>query len=199
MMQQVNLLVSELRPKREPLTLRQLALAWGGMVTVLLLTSSWEGIGVWQLAGEQADKETRWQELSSSNDTLRSSFTTTPEPQLITEVNALRERFHNQALLVNAVAGYEQSSQSGFSPFLQDLAAQHVDGMALSHIELHDGGSHILLSGETEAPVNVPLFLKRLSEGESFRGHRFDQFRLEAQESGLLRFDITGPERERKG
>jgi len=198
-MQEVDLLVGELRPKHEHLTLGQLAMVWGGFVVVLLLMSSWEGIKAWRLAAERAQMQEQYQALSRSNAALRSSVTTTPEPELITEVDELRERFQNQALLVNAVERYEHASAGGFSRYLHDLAAQHVDGMALLRIELRDGGEHILLSGETEAPVNVPLFLKRLSGGESFRGHRFDEFRLEAQQSGLLRFDITGPEPERKG
>jgi hypothetical protein len=199
MMQQVNLLVGELGPKREALTLRQLVVVWSGFAGVLLLISAWQGIGVWQLGSEQADKHSQWQALTQSNEMLRASFDTEPGPELVSEVQELRLRFHSQALLVDAVEGYEALSQRGFSRFLSDLAAQHVDGMTLSRIELHDGGRRILLSGETEAPVNVPLFLQRLSEGDSFRGHRFDEFRLEAQESGLLRFDITGPGRAPSG
>jgi hypothetical protein len=199
MMQQVDLLVPELRPRREHLTLRQLGVIWGGFVLVLLVMSSWEGIRAWRLASTQAEMEVQFRELSQTNDELRSSFATTPEPELITEVEELRDRFRNQALLVNAVERYEHASSGGFSRYLHDLAARHVEGMALSRIELTDGGEHILLSGETNAPVNVPLFLKRLSEGESFRGHRFDEFRVEAQESGYLKFDIVGPDRERQG
>lgn len=199
MMQEVNLLVAELEPKHEHLTLSQLVVVWGGFVAVLLVVSSWNGIVAWHLANQKAAKEEQFQRLSRTNEQLRSSFTTTPEPELITEVDELRERFENQSLLVNAVEVYEQASATGFASYLEDLASQRVDGMALSHIEFRDGGNHILLSGETEAPVNVPLFLKRLSEGQSFEGHRFDEFRLEAQDSGLLRFDIIGPERERQG
>lgn len=199
MMQQVNLLVPELQPHREHLTLVQLAGLWGGLVVLLLAVSSWEAIVAWHLANQKAEKEEQLAQLSRTNEQLRSSFTTTPEPDLITEVEELRERFENQSMLVNAVEVYEQASAEGFSRYLEDLAAGRVEGMALSHIEFRDGGNHIVLSGETLAPVNVPLFLKRLSERDSFDGHRFDEFRLEAQDSGLLRFDIVGPARERPG
>lgn len=199
MNQQVDLLVPELRPKREHLTLRQLLAAWGGFAALLLVISSWEGIGAWQLAGEQAVMQAQWETLSSANEALRASVRSTAEPELVRQVEELRQRFENQALMVNAVEDYEQASDGGFSRYMRDLAARHVSGMALSHIELHDGGAHIQLSGETMTPVNVPVFLKRLSEGESFRGHRFDEFRLEVQENGLLRFDIIGPARERRG
>lgn len=199
MRQQVDLLVDELKPRREHLSLRQLVVVWGAFAGMLLAASSWQGFGLWRLAAEQAEQETRWQELSRGNGTLRASFNPAPEPELIRDVEALRRRLDDQALLVEAVKRYELARDGGFSRYLEDLAARHVDGLALSRIELHDGGSHVLLSGETVAPVNVPLFLRRLSEGDSFRGHRFDELRLEAQETGLLHFEITGPERKRQG
>lgn len=198
-MQQVNLLVGELKPRREQLGLGQLGAVWGTFAGLLLLASSWQGVGLWRLAAEQAEQQTLWQELTRSNETLRSSFDPAPEPALIADVEELRRRLDDQALLVNAVRRYEATHDGGFAPFLRDLAARHVDGLALSRIELYDGGGHVLLSGETVAPVNVPVFLKGLSEAESFRGHRFDELRLEAQESGLLRFEIVGPARERQG
>lgn len=193
MMQEVNLLVPELRPAPERLALGQVGAVWCGLAALLLAISSWQGIGVWRLASEKADKQARADVLSAANDSLRSSFSTTPEPQLVARVKQLRETLQNQALMVKAVKAYQGGSGRGFASYLEDLAAHRVDGMTLSRIELTDGGNRIQLSGETVAPVNVPVFLERLSDGDSFRGHRFDEFRLEAQESGLLHFDITGP------
>lgn len=198
-MQQVDLLGDDLRPKLEPLTVRQVVIAWIGLVLVLVLVSSVQGLRSWSLAAQQAERQAQWQTVSQENAELLARVDTDPDPQLITEVSVLRELFQNQSLMVEAVHGYEQVSESGFSGYLADLATNHVDGLALSRIEFNYGGRHILLSGETDAPIRVPQFLKRLSDGDSFRGHRFDEFRLEAQESGLLRFDIVGPARDKKG
>lgn len=196
MMQQVNLLVNELRPRRETLSLAQLILLWSAFLGLLLVVSLIQGLDVWRLGREQAQKQAHWQALVEANDTLKNSFDLTPDPLLVTEVETLKQEFLTHSRLVEAVKGYQQFSERGFSGFLEDLATQRVDGVALSRIFLENGGSHIGLSGETEAPVNVPLLLKRLSEGSSFQGHRFDSFHVEEQESGLLRFDISGPARE---
>jgi hypothetical protein len=198
MMQQVNLLTDELKPKRDPLTLQQLLSTWLALLGLLMLVSVWQGFGIWSLESAHAERQQALETLTADNDALRASVSTAPEPELIAEVAAMRERFSLQSLMVDAVTGYERGD-AGFSGYLTDLAVNHVDGMALQRIELADGGSRITLSGETEAPVNVPVFLKRLSDGDSFSGHRFDQLRLEAQESGLLRFRIMGPAEERKG
>lgn len=199
MMQQVNLLTDELKPRLEPLTARQLLIGWGVLAGLLLLVSAWQGLGVWQMAGERAERQSYWQTLTAANARLEAQVRTAPEPELVTEVETLRREFRTRSRMVDAVRGYEEVGATGFSGYLADLAAQHVDGLALDRIELSAGGSHILLSGETEAPIHVPRFLRRLSDGGSFRGHRFDKFRLEAQDSGLLRFDIVGPAAEGRG
>lgn len=193
MRQQVNLLTEEHRPRRELLAPRQVLLAWAGLLAVLLAISGWQQVAAWRLAGASERIESEWRALVARSDALRDVLEIDPEPELIEEVETLRSLFNSQSLMVEAVRDYEQSSEGGFSGYFRDLADGRVPGLALSRIELRDGGSHILLSGETEAPVNVPRFLKRLSGGPSFRGHRFDEFRVEAQSSGLLRFDIVGP------
>jgi hypothetical protein len=193
MMQQVDLLADEFRKRREYLAPGQMFIAWGALVGVLLCISAWQQISTRQLADLRLTIQQEWQALADRNDSLRATLDAAPEPQLINEVETLRSLFNSQSVMVEAVRKYEQSSEGGFSGYLADLAAQHVPGLALSHIELRDGGGHILLSGEVERPVTVPKFLRRLSDGRSFKGHRFDEFRIEAQDSGLLRFDIVGP------
>lgn len=193
MMQQVNLLGDELKRGVEPLTVRQVAIAWVLLSIALVLFSSWQGLHTWMLATEQSERQEALQSITRENAELAASIAKDPDPELVTEVAVLRELFRNQSLMVDAVRTYEQVGEHGFSGYLSDLAAQHVDGLALDRIEFNQGGRHILLSGETAAPIHVPRFLQRLSDGDSFRGHRFDEFRLVAQESGLLRFDIVGP------
>lgn len=199
MMQQVNLLADDLKPQRQALSLRQLLVGWCAVVAVLAVVSAWQAVSAWQLAGDRTALQAQWQTLDDSNQKLRASLQQEPQAELVSEVETLRALFSNQVVLVEAVQGYESTSERGFSGYLTELAAQQMDGMALSRIELRDGGAYIALSGETERPVNVPKFLKRLSAGERFRGHSFDEFRLQAQDSGLLRFDIVGPAREHSG
>lgn len=198
MMQQVDLLADELKPRREPITPRQLLGAWLALVGVLLAAAAWQGIGMSTLADAHDERQRALDTLTADNEALRASIATTAEPQLITEVAQLRALFNQQSLMVEAVVGYAGRGD-GFSGFLTDLAARPVEGVALQRIRLTDGGETIALSGETDVPINVPLLLKRLSDGDSFRGHRFDQLRLEALESGLLRFDIMGPAEETRG
>ena len=199
MMQQVNLLVEDLRPRREALSLNQLITGWGALSALLVLVSAWQGVSIWRLEAQEHDRRVEWQAIERANAELRGEVAAEADPTLVEELDDLRRRFSAQAALVEAVRGYESRSERGFSPFLTDLAARQMDGMALSRIVLRDGGSHIRLAGETQAPVHVPRFLQSLSLGDSFRGHRFDELRLEEQASGVLSFDVVGPDRDRVG
>lgn len=199
MMQQVNLLVDELKPTKEALTFRQLMTVWSVFGLLLVLISGWQGLDLWRLNSEKLENEAQVKNVQQANEALKARISTEPDPELKAEVESLRQMQAHQELLVNAVAGYESASEQGFSPYLTDLARHHVKGMWLSQISLADGGARIQLKGETTDPVFVPAFLKQLSQGESFKGHRFDGFELEEQESGLLRFDIMGPGEARSG
>jgi len=199
MIQNVDLLSGELRPRPEHLTLRQLVTIWMAFAGLLVSVSFWHGISTWRLAAEQADKQALWQALEQTNASLRATLNERASVDLVTEVETLRQRLENRALLMNVVERYEQTSERGFSPYLEDLASRRVEGLALTRITFSDGGSHILLAGETAAAINVPRLLKRLAESGSFRGHRFDDLELQALETGLLEFAITGPKPEGQG
>ncbi|MEZ5561273.1 MAG: hypothetical protein R3E86_22375 [Pseudomonadales bacterium] len=199
MMQQVNLLVAELKPRKEALTMRQLLALWAAFGGVLVLLSSWQGVDLWQQSAEHQEKRAQWQMINSANEQLKSSITTEPDPALLGEVESLRQIQANQVQLVAVVSGYEAQTRSGFSSYLTDLARYHVRGTRLNAIELLQGGLHIHLAGETLEPGNVPALLSKLSQGPSFKGHRFDAITLEEQEPGLLRFEIVGPDAEQGG
>jgi Tfp pilus assembly protein PilN len=191
MIQQINLLTDDLRRKREPLTLSQLLMIWGVFGGLLVVFSGWDGVGLWQLNSEHERTEEQRRMLSEANEALKSHYAT--DPTLKAEVETLRAQQLEQQQLMSLLLGYQSEQDDGFSLYLDDLSTQAVDGMWLSQISLLEGGSRIQLKGITDDPVNLPVFLKRLSDGQSFKGHRFDEFELKEAESGLLEFDITGP------
>ena len=194
MMQQVNLLTTELMPRHEPLTVKQLGLIWLGFTGLLLLASSWSGFDIWRLAADEDAARAQWQVLRNANDQLRASFSTTPDPQLEQSVAALRLEQAERAALMSTLSDYHRGQVSGFSGYLRDLSTHSVDGMWLSEINLNGGGRWIGLKGIATDPARVPEFLRQLSNGESFDGHLFDGFELSETESGLLEFALEGPE-----
>ena len=196
MKQQVNLLTDDLKPKRDPLSLGQLLSLWGAFAAVLVVFSGWGGASLWQLADEEAEKREQWRLLQKTNEQLKSSTSETADPTLEAEVTALKSNRADQERLMAALMHYHTDQAHGFSHYLNDLAEHQVDGMWLSRITLSDGGGRIQLQGVTLDPQHLPLFLRELSKGEAFNGHRFDELTLEETDDGLLEFDLVGPDLE---
>jgi Tfp pilus assembly protein PilN len=194
MRQQVNLLSDDLRPRREPLTLGQLLAAWALFAGALALLGSVNGFDIWQLSSQRAETVEQWELLKATNARLKASFSTAPDEALEAEVARLRQAQLERERLMALLDEYQLEQVEGFSGYLEDLAAHGVDGMWLSAIALETGGRWIQLKGLTTDPARVPEFLRQLSEGSSFDGHRFDAFELKETESGLLEFNIVGPE-----
>ena len=194
MRQQVNLLSDELKPRSDPLQFKQLLLAWAGFSFLLILMTGWDGAGLWMLNAEQEQASERLGQLRRVNADLQATTRTTPDAGLQEEVDELRARQAEQIQLLALLAGYGTGETTGFSSYLNDLADHRVNGLWLSRIVLEESGRRIRLKGLTTDPVNLPVFLQGLSAGESFRGHQFDDFGLQEVESGLLEFDIAGPE-----
>ena len=193
MMQQVNLLTDELRPRREPLTLNQLFMLWVGFAVILLLVSSWSGVDTWQLATKEDETREQWRLLKETNDRLRASYSATADPALEARVAALRLEQEEREQLVTMLADYHNQQALGFSGYLSDLSSHGVSDMWLSEIAFETGGQWIRLKGMTTDPARVPEFLHQLSEDSSFDGHLFDAFELKEAESGLIEFAIDGP------
>lgn len=194
MKQQINLLTDELKPRREPFTVNQLLAAWGGFAVVLLAISAWSGADYWQLSRKEAETTEQWRLLKETNERLRASYSQVPDAALEAKVAALRLEQYERQQLMRLLADYQNEQVTGFSGYLDDLANLGVDGMWLSEISLQTGGRWIKLKGMTTDPAHVPEFLRELSETRSFDGHQFDGFELKEAESGLIEFDIAGPE-----
>ncbi len=194
MRQQVNLLTEELKPRIQPLNFTQLMAAWAALVGLLLLVSGGDGASLWQLASQHEETTTQWRTLRDANSRLKASVSEQADPALRLEVDNMRERRDEQRRLMDLLFGYESKQSDGFSLYLNDLARYRVNGIWLRQITLNEGGARIHLNGRTTNPEDLPLFLKQLSLGESFRGHRFQNFELRENDEGILEFDISDPE-----
>lgn len=194
MQQQINLLTEDLKPRKEPLTLRNLLAIWGVFGVALVLFTGWDGVSLWQLSSKQKLHEQQAGVLSKANEALKAQFDGRLDENLKAEVDGLRARQLEQRQLMDLLLGYKSARRGGFAAYLDDLAEHSVEGMWLRQITLEEGGARIHLKGMTTDAIRLPEFLQNLSRGHSFQGHLFDDFEIRESESGVLEFDITGPE-----
>ena len=198
MTQQVNLLVDDLRPKRELLGARQ-ALVGAAVFTLLLAAYSIYGlVAVSRIDDQRQGLAKQLSTLADANARARASINLVEEPGLAARVADLRSQLVSRTVLVAALSGTTNGRSAGFAKHFDELAAHVQAGLWLTDIELSGGGGHIRLAGMTLDPVLVPRFLKELGQGEQFVGHRFDTFELAVGEGGALHFTITGPDGDSK-
>ena len=194
MVQQVNLLVDDLQPRRVVLSALQ------GLIGVALVASLLLGVSLFGLLDVSRSAEQRavlTQQiavLADANTKLRASINSVAEPALAQRVADLQAQRQSRGVLVAALVGTTNDRSAGFGRHFDQLAASVRPGLWLTGFELSDGGNHIRLNGMTLDPVLVPRFLKSLGSAPQFVGHPFDTFELAVADSGALRFTITGPD-----
>ena len=190
-MQHVNLLTDDLRPRRDPFTLRELLLVWAAFVALLLLWSAWQGFGWWQKSADRERIAAEVRQMESANATLLQQLNKEPDQALVSSVAELQAARREQALIRELLSGVATSD--GFSDRLRDLAQFKVDGLWLESFSFAAGGEQIRLSGFSERAANVPLFLSALSAGAGFKGYAFDGFELRDSDNDLVEFEVSGP------
>lgn len=193
MQQQIDLLTDDLKRRKELLTFSNMLFIWAAFSVVLVLFTGWDGIGLYQLSTTHEESEQKTKILARANQVLKEQVDVGMDAELQREVEALRKRQAEQRQLLSVLVGYQSERNEGFSAYLKELAEHSVDDMWLKEITFEHGGERIRLKGMTTDAVKLPEFLQRLSAGERFHGHLFDDFEIREAESGVLEFDITGP------
>ena len=188
-LQQVNLFVDGLVPKREVLDYQQMLLIWCGFTVLLIL---WSGVDAWQNGSMQeryATKQQQLIQLKQSVDEMQSKLAG-GKAALVQEVQALQEQRRAQSALALALAANQQ--QQGLSRALIGLSKSSIEGLWLSQITVLPNGLH--LQGAATDAVILPRYIQRLSQQERFQGHSFAAVRLKLdEESQQLNFELRGP------
>lgn len=191
-MQQINLYQDVLRKKADPFTpqkLLQYAGIAAGMLVMITLVQAWQHytakVNVAELKQQQqkllADVQTLSTELSKiSDDSLLKASIIKKEQELVNKQNVLQ-----------VLSGKQFGNAQGFADHLRGLSRQHIDGVWLTGLHIHSGGTRLNLSGSTYAPETVPKYLQNLAQEPGFRGLEFKTFLLERKDkSALVNFDI---------
>lgn len=191
-MQNVNLYQREQRRAEGPQP-RQMQLGLVLILAVLAIHGAWLG---WQLrsAGEVAvlaEHQARQAEaeLEAEKADFREPVLDPALPGLLAGREAENS---NLQRLVDHLKTLDAQRSSGFAALLQGLADRHPpQGLWLTHIRLHAGGSDVGLQGLTENQELVPLYLQSLGQSSAFSGRAFAQLDLQRDDQDVLRFRLS--------
>ncbi len=192
-MQQVNLYVDSLKPKKVYLSLVHMLLAFV-LISLLLVGATFLGqsnMNSWssKLAAKQQLKEQILQQAKAFEVQVKGLKVDVS----LQNLNArLEKRIEANDRLASTIDGAIRIEQGQFSKLMTALARQYLSGVSLSRIKFDKGGLEIALSGQTDAANKVPEYLQRLRKEPLFIGRAFRSFLVENQDgSNALFFNLS--------
>ncbi len=172
-MQQVNLYLPELRPKKEWLTANTvLASAIGLMVMLgviqIIVTGS-----VTRFESNVIIMENQQVASASRVEKLKNSPLSSNRVGLEQRIDQLRNAIKSREYVGLIIEDQNLGNSEGFAGAMTGLARQSSDSISLSRIRLSAGGSAVELAGEMKRPEDIPLYLQRIQTEKSFLQSRF--------------------------
>jgi hypothetical protein len=197
-MQQINLYQSELRTTQKMLSASK-ALGYMGFLLVILAFMSFAQW--WQQSNQQQRlvkiKQTK-QQILKQIEVVSSELAATSDDSEFKKILVTKEKeLKNKKLVLTVLAGQKFGNTHGFAEQFTGLSRQHIEGLWLTYLDIHAGGSKLNLQGSTFVPESVPLYLQNLSNEPSFKGVEFKTFLMERNKgSTRVDFDIRSTQKE---
>jgi len=172
-MQNVNLFLPELRPKHEWLTLNSLLASAIGFAIMLGYTAFQFKQNIqqhqWQIARIEEQKSATQVRIQKILSRPRLGNSKNLEQRL----HALKRNILAREKIGQIIIGQNLGNETGFSSSLHALAKHSTETVTLEHFRISRGGSFIEVKGETLKPKDIPLFLQRLQQEQSFVATEF--------------------------
>lgn len=201
-MQQINLYQDALRPAREYLALAQLGRFLGWLVLGLVVVNTGQVIITWranqQLGILQTEQTQLQTQVSQLQQQLQARAAENNAAVLQNQMTQLDMQLQNKQQVVQLLTGRHIGNVKGFATQFGGLARQHIDGLWLTGLYIHDGGEKLNLRGSTSSPDLLPKYLQRLALEPSFQGIEFKTFLMQrAKDRAQVDFDLRSTPEEK--
>lgn len=161
------------------------------LLGLMLPHGLWQGWTLYRLDTAMATAQQQAQAVESELSAARASF---KEPQLDLGLPQELARFESGNQQLQRLGAHlrllDEERGQGFVAPLQALAEQHPEGLWLTRIALHQGGTSMRLEGLSQDQELLPPYLQSLGQSETFKGRQFAQFNLQRDAAGLLQFSL---------
>jgi MSHA biogenesis protein MshI len=192
-MQQVNLYLDSLRPKKELLTLGQMLSALVLVVLILVVVSFLVQRSKVNVEHKLAAKQRMYNQLLNQEKTLEVRVKGLQIDESLQNLNKrLEKRIKLNDKLAKTIDSAIHVEQGQFSKLLLALSRQYLSGISLTHIKFDNGGNGITLEGNAVSADKVPEYLQRLRHETNFVGRSFRTFIVEGKpHSPFLAFYLS--------
>jgi len=197
-MQQINLYQSSLRSSHSNVPVQKAGYLLVASVAVLMIIT---GIQWWLFNSKENERQLAEQQ---QKDIFLEIKTISAEIARVSDDSALkRTLIEKEAELANkknvllVLSGQRFGNTKGFASHLTGLSRQHIEGMWLTNLSIHQGGEKLNLQGSTYSPEHVPRYLQNLSKEPSFDGVEFKTFLMQRNlDTNRIDFDIRSNQKE---
>lgn len=180
MRQEVNLYTADLRPRKEPLVLGQVALGLVVIVVIFVIAGAWLSHRQHVLLSKQVMLQNSVTALQADNDRLAKAVGALHvDPALRQSLKTLKNDLERRQRLLAQIHTLSGASQLGFSPYLTALARQSASDIWLREMVLDGATGDVTLSGRTTKAEAVPDYLERLRQEPVFKGKTFAAFSMQ--------------------
>ncbi|ELB2894398.1 MSHA biogenesis protein MshI [Vibrio alginolyticus] len=193
----VNLYPDYLKPKKELLTLKNIALSWGVAAAAILFSY---GYVTWQSSGLEDEIAI----VKSKGDIMKSELeryqVKLRKHQLDNNKLAAKARLEREVKAkrdsLKAVGKYDDSQRTGYSGVMQSLAKLGNQEISLSEIRIN---THTLdLKGLAKKPSSVPNWVSQFKNEISLVGRTFDGVKIGRNDKDIVTFELKTREDKEK-
>lgn len=184
-MQQINLYLPEFRPKVDLLSAERAAILLAVLLVLLIGLQGFRASEMNAAESIAVELEGRQQNLKEQADTLKKAPKPVKDAGLEREIEQLREAIRNREGVAGIIASRSLGNDTGFSRHLVALGQRKVEGVSLQEFTLQSGGAFLRLSGVSQKPELVPLYVSQLQNDEHFTTTKFGYLSLRNQGTGV--------------
>lgn len=172
MSQQINLLLAELRPRRDWFALPAVVAAAVGGLVLVAGVAAWGNYQVRSLAGAAAQSEANLKALQQQLQALAHTLgARQPDPALPAEIESLNESLRQRAEALLVLEGDRPASAARHAALMRGFARQIMDGVWLTGFSA--SGDGVEIHGRLSDPALLPQYIRRLNGEAAFQGRRF--------------------------
>ncbi|MDR0576242.1 MAG: hypothetical protein LBI87_01565 [Candidatus Accumulibacter sp.] len=176
MSQEINLYEERLRPRREVLTARNLAVAALALLLGVMGAAAWT-------EREAAEREAEAEEMKARAEDRQTRLTALAKavsersvsPALAARLSEARETLADRANVIEQLESGRLGSATGFSGFFSGFARQAPvnPDLWLTGFIVDRGGGAVEIHGRTLDASMLPVYVQRLGSESAFAGRRF--------------------------
>ena len=172
-MQQVNLFVAELRPKKDWLSAKYLSFVLGAFFILLFVIYIVKSQQIAQLEQELEEKQLVLNALSLELDKSKVSNRPSSKKELEGNISILKQKIASRERLAQLIQGQTLDEDFSFYSAMESLAEHANTNVQVVNFSFSRGGKFIEMSGIGSKPYAIPDYLNRLRVEESFSRSKF--------------------------